>query len=107
MAMQHFIFWNFILLPHDSQRKSYGYDYEGSDEGNGVEDVDEEGEHLSVEMAREDGAERGEDDDDGDADNEVAPGIGLNTSVCHHLSPVKTCVHFPFNDLQLFKLQKL
>ena len=76
-------------LPHDSQSQGERYHNKGSYEGNGVKDVDEKGEHLSVEVAWEDGAKRSEDHHNGDTDNEESPGIRLHSSVCHHLSPVK------------------
>ena len=61
-----------------------------SHQRHGVEDVDEEGEDLSVEVAGQDGAERGEDDHDGHADDQEAPGLLLHTSLRHHLPPVET-----------------
>ena len=43
-----------------------------------------------MEVTGDDGAEGGEDDDDGNTDDEITPGVRLNPSVRHHLAPVES-----------------
>jgi hypothetical protein len=56
--------------------------YIGSHESDGVEDVDEESEDLSVEVRGEERSERSEEDHDRDATGKVLPSFGICAS--HH-----------------------
>ena len=79
-----------VFSPHHSKWDGQFDHDEGSDESDGVENIDEGGENLSVEVAGDDGAEGGEDDDDRHADDEVSPGLWLYSSLSHHLTPIKS-----------------
>ena len=59
-----------------------------------VEDVDEKGKNLTVEVRGDVGAEGGAEDDDGDAHGHVLPTLQLGSGVSHELSPVKSWNQF-------------
>ena len=42
-----------------------------------------------MEVRRDEGAERAEEDDDGNDHGQVVPGFGLGTGVSHELTPVE------------------
>ena len=44
-----------------------------------------------VKVDRDDRAKGGKDDDNGDADSEVRPGLRLHPAGCHHLAPIEPC----------------
>ena len=56
-----------------------------------VQDVDEEGQDLSVEVGREEGAEGGEEDHDGGADGQEPPALQLGPGVGHELAVEDAC----------------
>ena len=72
-----------------------------SHKSNSVEDVDEGSQNLSVEVRRDEGAERGEEGDDGHAHGQVVPAVELRTAGHHELPPeepwncIKTLINVP------------
>ena len=74
---------------HDAKVHGDGDHHQGGDQGDSVEDVDQHGQHLPVEVRGDDGSKGGEDDHDGNADGQVAPGILLHSCHGHHLPPVE------------------
>ena len=53
----------------------------------GIEDVNEHGEDLPVEVWGEEGSEWAEEDDDGDADGQVSPALEFGPGLSHELTP--------------------
>ena len=57
----------------------------------GIEDVDEHGKDLSVEVRWQEGAEGAEEDDDRHAHGQELPGLGFGSRLCHELAPEEPC----------------
>ena len=58
-------------------------------QSHGVQNVDERGKDLPVEVGGEEGAEGREKDDDGHADGQVEPRLRLHPALGHQLAPVE------------------
>ena len=55
----------------------------------GVEDIDEHRQNLTVEVRRQEGSEGAEEDDDRNADGQELPSLGFGSRFSHELAPEK------------------